>query len=111
MSPRDEIEQVFFQICARAGDGVDFVLTDHFGEGNAELRGAHRPRERDHHFTAAIQVRDVGIGGIFNNRGIEMTVMPIDKFGDWSRFFAVSVRGFSCPLLLHGKIYNAIFAE
>ena len=56
-------------------------------------------------------MRDVGIGGIFNNCGIEMTVMPIDKFGDWSRFFAVSVRGFSCPLLLHGKIYNAVFAE
>jgi hypothetical protein len=32
-----------------------------------------------------------------------MAVMPIDKFGDRPRFSAVNVRGFTCPLLLHGK--------
>src|SRR5436305_12915420 len=46
---------------------------------------------------------DVSIGSIFDHRGVEVPVMPVDKFSDRPRFFAVNVRGFTCPLLLHAK--------
>ena len=106
---RDKIEKVFFQIRAGAGDGVNFVLTNHLGQRNAELGGAHRAGESDHHFAATAKVRDVSIGGIFDHRGVEVPVMPINEFADRTRLYAVNARGFTCPLSLHGKIYNAIF--
>ena len=37
----DQIENVLFQIGGRAGDGVDFVLTDHLGQRDAQFRGTH----------------------------------------------------------------------
>jgi hypothetical protein len=106
---RDQIEKVLLQIRAGAGDSVDFVLTNHFGQRNAELGRAHRPGESDHHFSAAVKVRDVSVGGIFDHRGVEVPVMPINEFADRAGLYAVNVRGFTCPLSLHRKIYNVIF--
>jgi len=60
----DEIEDVFFEVGARAGDEVDFVLTDHFGQGDAELRCAHGTGERDHHLAAIFDVLVVAFGSI-----------------------------------------------
>jgi len=88
---------------------VDFVLTNHLSEGDAELGRAHRAGESDHHFPASVNVRDVSVGRVFNYGGVEVPVMPIDEFGDGPRFYAVNVRGFTCPLSLHRKIYNVIF--
>jgi len=48
-------------------------------------------------------VRDVSVGGVFYHSGVEMPVMPVDKFSDRPRFFAVNVPCFTCPLLLHAK--------
>ena len=103
MGPGDKIEQVLFQIRAGASDRVNFVLTNHLGEGDAELGGAHRACESDHHFPAAVDMRDVSVGGVFYHSGVEMPVMPINEFTDGTRLHAVNVRGFTCPLLLHGK--------
>jgi len=100
---RHEIEQVFLQIRAGAGNGVDFVLTNHFRERNAELGRAHRARERDHHFAAVFEVVAISLGRVFDDSGVEMPVMPVDKFADWPRFRAADIGGFSCPLSLHAK--------
>jgi len=35
--------------------------------------------------------------------------MSIDEFADRTRFYAMNVCDFTCPLSLHRKIYNAIF--
>ena len=106
---RDQIEQVFFQIRTGAGDGMDFVLTNHLRQRNTELGRTHRAGKSDHHFPAAVKVRDVRIGGIFDHRGVEVPVMPINEFADRAGLYAVNVRGFTCPLSLHRKIYNVIF--
>jgi hypothetical protein len=82
---------------------VDFVLPKHLRERNAELSRAHRARDCDHHFVATIKVVAISIGCVFDYSRIEVTVMPIDKFADRARFRAANVRGFSCPLSLHGK--------
>ena len=75
------------KIGAGAGDGVHFVLPNHFRERNAELGRAHRAGERDHHFPAGVEMRDVSLGRVFQNGGVEMAVMPIDEFADRARFF------------------------
>src|SRR5205085_10918715 len=105
----DKIEKVLLQIRAGAGNGVDFFLTNHLGERNAELGRAHRAGESDHHFAATIEVRGVSVGGVLDHGGVEVPVMPIDEFADRTRFYAVNVRGFTCPLSLRRKIYNAFF--
>src|SRR5439155_191385 len=79
LTARDQIEKVFLQIRTGAGDGVDFVPANHFRQRNAEFRGAHGARERDHHFSAAIQMRDVSLGGIFQRCRVEMPEMPINE--------------------------------
>jgi hypothetical protein len=54
-------------------------------------------------------VRGVSVGGVFDHSGVEVPVMPINEFADRARLYALNVRGFTCPLSLHRKIYNAIF--
>ena len=88
---------------------MDFVLTNHLRQRNTELGRAHRAGKSDHHFPAAVKVRDVSVGGIFDHRGVEVPVMPINEFADRAGLYAVNVRGFTCPLSLHRKIYNAFF--
>src|SRR5436853_7318985 len=77
MGPGDKIEQVLFQIRAGAGDRVNFVLTNHLGEGDAELGGAQRAGQSDHHFPAAVDMGDVSVGGVFYYGGVEVAVMTI----------------------------------
>ncbi len=86
MTAGNEIEEVFLQIRAGAGDGVDFVVSNHFRQRNTELGRAHRAGEGDHHFAATIEMRDVSIGGILDHRGVEVPVMPINEFADRARF-------------------------
>src|SRR5437762_7883688 len=65
---------------------MDFVLANHFRESNAKLRGAHRAGERDHHFSTTIEMRNVGIGSVFQDRGVEMPVMAINELADAAHF-------------------------
>ena len=64
MRPGNEIEQVLLQICASAGDRVHFVLANHLCQRHAQLGGAHRPGERNHHFPTVFEMFGVGIGGV-----------------------------------------------
>ena len=82
---------------------MDFVLTDHLRERDPELGRAHCAGKRDHHFATLVEVVAVGVGGVFDHSGVEVAIMPIDEFADGPRFYAVNVRGFTCPLWLHRK--------
>src|SRR5262249_33559213 len=76
---------------------MDFVLTNHLRERNAQLGGAHRARERDHHFSPAIEMRNVGIGSILQDRGVEMPVMAINELADAAHFhFTNFFNGTTC---------------
>src|SRR5437899_5167332 len=103
LTARDQIEKVFLQIRTGAGDGMDFVPANHFRQRNAEFRGAHGARERDHHFSAAIQMRDISVGGIFQHRRVEMPEMAINELADAAIFtsstFAISATRFDAKLL------------
>src|SRR5205823_14721071 len=79
LAARDQIKKIFLQIRSGAGDGMDFVLANHFRERNTELSGAHCARECDHHFFPAIKMRDVGVGSVFQDRGVEMPEVAINE--------------------------------
>src|SRR5215467_9074 len=83
---RNEIEEVFLQICAGTGDRMHLVLSNHLRQRNAQLSGAHGAGEGDHHFPTAIEVRDVGVGSVFQNRRVEVPVMTINKLTDGAHF-------------------------
>jgi hypothetical protein len=61
---------------------VNFVLTNHFRERQAKLGRAHRSSQSDHHFSAAIEMRYVGIGGVFEDGGVEVSIVAIDELAD-----------------------------
>ncbi len=61
---------------------MDFVLANHLRQRNAQFRGAHGAGERDHHFSAIIQMRDVGVGSVFQHCGIEMPVVAFNELAD-----------------------------
>ena len=65
---------------------MHFVLANHFGERNAQLGGAHCASERDHHFSAAIEMRNVGIGSILQARGVKMPEVAINELADAAHF-------------------------
>ncbi len=81
---RDEIENVFFQIRAGAGDELHLVPPDHFRERQTKLRRAHRAAERDHHLAALVEMRDVALRGVHKRRGIEVAIMVLNEFGNRS---------------------------
>ena len=89
MGMRDEIEDVFFEVGARAADGVHLALADHLRERDAQLGRAHRSRQRHHHRTARLEVRDVGERGVVERRGVEVAIVPFDERRDRTQTFAV----------------------
>ena len=91
---RYEVVNVLFKVRTRAANRVHFVLANHLGEREAELRRAHRAGESDKHLPAARQMRVVRFGGIHHYRRIEMAVMVFDEIGNGT------VRLFFCDWLL-----------
>ena len=69
---------------------MDFILANHFRERNTELGGAHCSRESDHHFPTAIEMCDVGVGGVFQNRRVEVPEVAIDELADAVRLLLIS---------------------
>jgi len=98
---RDEVEDVFFEVGAGAGDGMHLVGANHLGERQPQFCRRHRARERNHHLPAAFQVRAVSIGGI-NKRGrVEVPVVVLEKIGN----------GRVSGLFLHGKGWKKVSAS
>ena len=52
---------------------------DHLGQRQAELGRAHRAGERHQHLAAAVEVRDVAVGGVDQRRGVEVAVVVPDE--------------------------------
>jgi hypothetical protein len=61
---------------------VHFVAANYFGERNAQLGGAHGASECDHHLSAAIEMRDVGVGCVFQHGRVEMPVIALNELAD-----------------------------
>src|SRR5207253_11197225 len=75
----NEVEEILLEVGAGAGDGVNLVLTDHFRDRYAKLGRDHRSGQCDHHFSAAIELSEVGVGGILEDSGVEVQNMLNDK--------------------------------
>jgi hypothetical protein len=74
-----EVINILLEVRAGAADGVHFILTDHFSEGEAELGGAHGAGEGHQHFTTLIQMLIIAVGGIFQRGRVEVAVVVVDK--------------------------------
>ena len=81
-----EVHQILFEVGSGAGDDLHLVLTDHFGQRNAQFGRTHRTAERNHHFTAGIDVGFVAFGGVDQGGRVEVAVMMGDKSRDRSLF-------------------------
>jgi len=79
---RDEVEDVFLEVCAGATDRVHLVPADHLGQGKAELGCRHRPRQCDEHRPAAFEMFDVIVGCGAKCCRVEMPVMVLDELSD-----------------------------
>ncbi len=75
----DEVEDVFLQVRPGAGDCVHSILPDHLSERDAELGCAHRACDRHEHFATAVEVRAVGVSGIYQCRGVEVTKVVTEE--------------------------------
>src|SRR5690625_150701 len=53
---RDEVEDILLEISTSTGDRMDLSLTDHLGEGDAELSGTHRTSYCKDHLPATIDM-------------------------------------------------------
>jgi len=76
----DQIEKIFLKIRARARNDLDLVLPDHLRKAQPQLRRRHRPRQRDHHLPAAIQMPSVSLSGVDQCRRIEVPIVVFYKF-------------------------------
>src|SRR4029077_11587664 len=65
---------------------MSFVLGNNFRDGTAWLCVSHCPRERDYHFSTAIEMCTVGIGSILQARGVEMPEVAINELADAAHF-------------------------
>ena len=79
---RDEVEDVFLEIGARAGDRVHLAAADHFRERQAKLGGAHGTRQRDEHLPAGVEMPHVGIRGVDESGAVEMPIVMADEIRD-----------------------------
>src|SRR6266513_5343009 len=82
LAARNQIKKILLQIRSGTGDGMDFVLANHFSQRDAQFRRAHRSRECDHHFSTSIEVSAVGIGSVFQDSGVKMPVVAINELAD-----------------------------
>ena len=79
MVVRNEIKNVLFQIGAGARDPVNLILTDHLGQRDTQLGGAHSTRDGHEHLPARVKQPFICLSGINQRCGIEMPVMVLNK--------------------------------
>jgi hypothetical protein len=68
---------------------VDLVLPNHFRQGHTQFSRAHCAGEGDHHLSAPLKMRDVGLSGVLEDGGVEVPVMAINKTTDTAGFHAL----------------------
>jgi hypothetical protein len=96
LAARNEVEEVLLEIGAGARNGVDFVLSNHLCERNAQLGSAHCPGERNHHFPASLEMSGIGLSGIFEHCRVEVPIVTVDKLADAAYLHFIN---FSCLCL------------
>src|SRR5882724_431014 len=115
LAARNEIKKILLQIRSGAGDGMDFVLANHFPQRDAQFRRAHRSRECDHHFSTSIEVSDVGIGSVFQDSGVKMPVVAINELANAAhlhfQLFHSGPLAFDAKLLPRQSSANRAFPE
>jgi hypothetical protein len=72
------------EVRARATDRVDLLLANHLRQRDAELRGAHRAGEGDHHAAASVEMVPIRHGGVVQRCGVEMPEVMFDESRDRS---------------------------
>src|SRR5690606_28588193 len=75
----NEIENIFLQISACAGDDLHFVLPDHLSKRKPQLSRTHSAGKRNHHVMAIVELIDIAFGGINQTGGIKMPVVVEDE--------------------------------
>ena len=109
---RNEIEQVFLKIRTGAGDGMHFVTANHLGERNTQFGGAHRTGQGNHHLSATIEMRHVGVGCVFQHRRVEMPKMALNELSDAAHLyitsFAMGTITLDAKLTVRGSSVNCI---
>ena len=60
-----QIEQVLFEVGARATDGTHLVLAYHLRKRQTEFSRTHCAGQGEEHLATLIQVRPIGTSGIF----------------------------------------------
>ena len=76
---------------------MDFVTANHLCERHAQFGSAHRTRQSDHHLSATIEMRDVGIGCVFQHRRVEMPEIAVNELADAAH---LQITNFTTGLLL-----------
>ena len=79
-----QVEDVLLQIGSCANDAMDFSLTNHLGEGNAQLSRAHGACKCHQHDAALIQMAGVGFSGILESSSVEVAVVKVDELRNWA---------------------------
>ena len=79
---RDQIEDILFKIGAGAADRMNLVLPYHLRQREAQLSGAHSPRDRHKHAPSLFEMSRIGVGRILQCGGIEMAVVVFNELGD-----------------------------
>src|SRR5262249_32763161 len=51
-------------------------------ERDPQFGGAHRARQRDHHLSATIEMRNIGVGCVFQHRRVEMPEIALNELAD-----------------------------
>src|SRR5579875_1387999 len=76
---RHQVEDVFLEIRARAGNAMYLVLPDHLGKRHPQLSRAHRACQSQEHFPSFIQVIDIAFCRLHQRRRIEVPIVMFDE--------------------------------
>ena len=74
-----QVEDVFLQVVGAAADEGDLVPADHLGQGDTEFCGGHGSGHGEEHLAALVKELFIGLGGVYEGSGIEMTVVVGDE--------------------------------
>ena len=81
-----QVHDVFLQVVCTAANEGDFILTDHFCQGEAQFCGGHGTGHGQEHFATLVQEIFIGLCSVYQGCGIEMTVVMGNELRDRSLF-------------------------
>ena len=94
---RQEIEEIFLQVCGGTGNRVYLACADHLGQGEPDFCRAHSSSHRKQHFSAVFQMGLVGTCGVDSFTGVEMPKVFIEERGYGHEGFLIQIGEWSLP--------------